>query len=1403
MGEAGVDRWGRRRAGGWRDRGRSLLWTAATVAWATVVAAAWAPASSSGAQGAPPPMRGLSGGVLTSGRAVGSRAPQAGISLTPSTTKPHWACPESSCDAIVDPPPLRAKGSARLALPQGGPLLEGDGEKGGYDPQDLQSAYEIPMSGGAGQTIALVDAYGYKEAEKDLAKYRERYGLPPCTTADGCFRKVNQKGEEGNYPRVEEEGWETESALDMDMASAACPGCHIVLAEAANASGANLGEAVDTAARLGATEISNSYGSPEEVCWEEGNTCESEDADYDHPGVLITVSGGDSGYDHYFEGAESPDYPASLPYVVAVGGTSLHRAENARGWSEEVWFEPERPSGSGSGCSLFAKPSWQTDSGCAGRMTNDVAAVAACATPVSVYSTPDDGWVNVCGTSASSPLVAGIEAHASEYARSLPGADAFYRDPSALHDVTAGRDGECTPPAEHAYFCNAQVGYDGPTGNGTPAGPLELSGAAPSAATSPASAVTGSAATLNGELDPQGAETSYRFEYGLTTSYGTSVPVPEASAGSGTTAEGVSQALTGLQPEATYHYRLVASNATGTTYGQDRAFRTAAPVVSGVEADAGPMDGGGSVTISGANFAGVTAVDFGSSRATSFMVNSEASITAVVPPGRDTTVDVTVTTPVGTSATSPVDQFAYHLGGVLAWGREGGELGDGRHAKSELPVEVSGLPEVTALAAGSRHSLAVLQNGRVVAWGENEFGELGDGTNLKSNVPVPVCAVDTTECLHGPYLEEATAVAAGGFHSLALLKNGTVVAWGGDLDGTLGGSESSRVPRPVCVTAEALCNPEHYLKEVVAIAAGSFFSLALLRDGTVMAWGENAHGQLADGTTTGPETCPPANTPCSTVPVAVPSLEPATAIAAGSVHALARLRNGTLRSWGENIFGELGNGTDTSTSAPVAVCAAGEKAPCSGDLGEVEAISAGAYFSVALLQNGTVSTWGANFEGQLGDGSTTASDVPVALGGLSEVSTIASGDEAGDTLALRRGGELMSWGSGFSGSLGDGGTSASDTPVGVCAAAAAGPCPSGPDLNVGGEDAAMAAGDGFSVVSLTHEAAPAVATGAASSVGPTQATLNASVDPEGERVSDCRFEYGTAPSYGSSTPCSSPPGSGIGPVAVSATATALKPATTYYFRAVATNPDGTVDGAQHTFTTASPPEVGRCLKLTGGASGKYASASCTTASAGEDSGAYEWQPWPLVKNRFSSKGAAATFETVGKSAQTRKPTVVKCRETTAAGEYTGAQTVSLSLTLSGCSLASIFSLECKSDGATAGEIRTAALEGRLGWEKKKKKLVALDIFPVSRAGPIATFTCGADSLVLQGSVLAPISVDEMSETLSVDYTAKKGKQKVTHLEGEPSDVLSMSLSGGAFEQIGLTSALTQTNEEPLEIRAQT
>ncbi|MEU8931228.1 S53 family peptidase [Streptomyces sp. NPDC048409] len=330
----------------------------------------------------------------------------------------------------------------------------------GYGPSDIQSAYGLTSaaaSDGSGETVAIVDAYDDPNAAADLATYRSHYGLSACTTSNGCFKKVSQTGSTTSLPSADS-GWAGEESLDLDMVSATCPQCSILLVEAKSASDANLGTAVNEAVKLGAKFVSNSYGGSES----------SSDTSYDtsyykHPGVAITASAGDEGY-----GAE---YPAGSRYVTAVGGTALKTSSNSRGWTESVW-KTSSTEGTGSGCSAYdAKPTWQTDTSCAKRMIADVSAVADPATGVSVYDSygaDGTGWNTYGGTSASSPIIASVYAlagtpAASDYPAQYPYAAA---GTSALNDVTSGSNGSCST----SYFCTARSGYDGPTGWGTPEG---------------------------------------------------------------------------------------------------------------------------------------------------------------------------------------------------------------------------------------------------------------------------------------------------------------------------------------------------------------------------------------------------------------------------------------------------------------------------------------------------------------------------------------------------------------------------------------------------------------------------------------------------------------------------------------------------------------------------------------------------------------------------------------------------------------------------------------------------------------------------------------------------------------------------------------------------------------------
>ena len=327
----------------------------------------------------------------------------------------------------------------------------------GYGPIDLQSAYALPSStAGAGQTVAIVDAYDDPKAESDLGTYRGQYGLSACTTANGCFRKVNQSGGT-SYPKANA-SWSQEISLDLDMVSATCPNCHILLVEASSPSYSNLGAAVNQAAKLGATEISNSYGGSDS-----SSDTSYDTSYYNHPGIAVTASAGDSGY-----GAE---YPAASQYVTAVGGTTLQRASNSRRWSETVW------SGSGSGCSAYdAQPSWQSSlknitATCGHRDIADVSAVADPNTGVAVYDgytyQGQSGWLVFGGTSVASPIIASVYALAGGVASNAYGSSPYKNGTTSnLNDVTSGSNGSCGSTPQ----CTGTTGWDGPTGLGTPNG---------------------------------------------------------------------------------------------------------------------------------------------------------------------------------------------------------------------------------------------------------------------------------------------------------------------------------------------------------------------------------------------------------------------------------------------------------------------------------------------------------------------------------------------------------------------------------------------------------------------------------------------------------------------------------------------------------------------------------------------------------------------------------------------------------------------------------------------------------------------------------------------------------------------------------------------------------------------
>lgn len=337
-------------------------------------------------------------------------------------------------------------GAGRVLRNAATPTVSG----GPYTPAELRAAYGITGAGSRSTTVAIVDAYGYSNAASDLAIFRSEFGLGACTTANGCLSIVNETG--GTRLPASNAGWDEEQALDLDMVSAMCPDCHILLVEASSSSYYDLAVAENTAAALGAHSIGNSYGGGEVGS-------QPYESAYDHTGVAITASAGDSGY--------GVEFPASSPHVTAVGGTSL--VWNGATRTETVW------SGTGSGCStVYGQPAWQADTApgmsantlCTMRMLNDVSAVADPDTGVIVYMNIrpyQPGFYIFGGTSASAQIISGIYA---ERANTVTFGVNRFAPVSAFYDVVAGSNGSCGG----TYFCNAQAGYDGPTGLGAPEG---------------------------------------------------------------------------------------------------------------------------------------------------------------------------------------------------------------------------------------------------------------------------------------------------------------------------------------------------------------------------------------------------------------------------------------------------------------------------------------------------------------------------------------------------------------------------------------------------------------------------------------------------------------------------------------------------------------------------------------------------------------------------------------------------------------------------------------------------------------------------------------------------------------------------------------------------------------------
>ncbi|MFD7981163.1 RCC1-like domain-containing protein [Streptomyces sp. NPDC059071] len=380
-------------------------------------------------------------------------------------------------------------------------------------------------------------------------------------------------------------------------------------------------------------------------------------------------------------------------------------------------------------------------------------------------------------------------------------------------------------------------------------------------------------------------------------------------------------------------------------------------------------------------------------------------------------------------------------GPVVAWGAgSGGQLGNGETVDSTTPVRALRMRRIIAVNGGSNFSVALRTDGTVWAWGVNNEGQLGDGTTADSSRPVQVCAVGETAPCRDP-LTDVVALAAGAFHTLALRSDGSVVAWGSNDYGQLGNGTSADSTTPVQVCAVGQTAPcATFLTGITDLGAGAWHSLVVGTDRTVRSWGLNSSGQLGDGTYVFQRETP--------VQIALTGVG---TVAGGLSHSLALMTDSTVRAWGHNAFGQLGDGTTVSTNAPVQVCAPGQTAPCAAFLGNVNQIAAGSAHSVALGQDQTVLGWGDNRFGQLGDGTfgnqtqTTpvracapGATAPCGGNALDTAITIAADGE--HTLAIQSDTSALSWGYNLAGQLGDGTTVNRAIPVQVCSGRRPAPC---------------------------------------------------------------------------------------------------------------------------------------------------------------------------------------------------------------------------------------------------------------------------------------------------------------------------------------------------------------------------
>lgn len=663
--------------------------------------------------------------------------------------------------------------------------------------------------------------------------------------------------------------------------------------------------------------------------------------------------------------------------------------------------------------------------------------------------------------------------------------------------------------------------------------------------------------------------------------------------------------------------------------------------------------------------------------------------------------------------------------------------------KQLIPTGVSGISGISAVSAsrGFPATNLALTSGVVQSWGSNTRGQLGSGA----------CCTSRTVPEAIPSFSNVIAISAGRETGLAIKEGGTVWAWGTNVHGELGQGTISGPE--TCKSGPCSTKPIQVpgLEHVVGIAAGSEFDLAVTESGTVYAWGLATSGQLGDGSTEGTVTCGGVAKACEPTPQPVKELEGAVAVATGALHGVALLGSGTVKAWGANEDGQLGNGTTELSTVPVSV----------SGLSEATAIAAAADVTLALRSDGTARSWGANTRGALGVGRSEAelgfSDVPLTVGGFSPLKEATGISTAnGHSLALLSNGTMKGWGFNYAGQVGGGFASEEVVlPTAVVHAK---------------EVSGISAGGDWSLT--FGGAAPSLSflfPAGGSSEGGNVVEIHGANFTEVETVEfgnkAASFEVVSSTLIRAVAPASTPSKTSVSVIAARGQGVPLK----YRY---------TAPGMQ--------PELGRCVK-TAKEAGKFKTNGCTEEAP---KSSFEWHPDAVLRG-FSGSSTETVLETVGKAK-------VNCKSSTMAGEYDSPQTEA------GVKLAL---LECEKEGAgkcstplaAEGEIVTHALEGVLGFESKELNNVAYQLQPEG-GGQVAEFNCGATNVKVRGAVVAQWSPpNNMRASFNVKFKQGKGKQKPESLEGGPTAVLEASIAGGAYEQMGLSSVGTVTNEEEVEI----